>query len=78
MVKIKNYPRLRIVIISQEKHLEIVTLSFKTFDSVDRINVMGKNQIREMENHQKLLAKKGLYFKLYQLQYKDQMSPNLK
>jgi ATP-binding cassette subfamily B protein len=33
---------------------------------------MHKGQLREMGSHQQLLAKRGLYWKLYQLQYKDQ------
>jgi ATP-binding cassette subfamily B protein len=33
---------------------------------------MHKGQLREMGSHQELLAKRGLYWKLYQLQYKDQ------
>jgi ATP-binding cassette subfamily B protein len=38
----------------------------------DKIIVMHKGQIREMGTHQQLLAQRGIYFKLYQLQYKDQ------
>jgi ATP-binding cassette subfamily B protein len=33
---------------------------------------MHKGQVREMGTHQELLAQRGIYFKLYQLQYKDQ------
>jgi ATP-binding cassette subfamily B protein len=38
----------------------------------DKIIVMHKGQVREMGTHQQLLAQRGIYFKLYQLQYKDQ------
>jgi ATP-binding cassette subfamily B protein len=38
----------------------------------DKILVMHKGQLREMGSHQELLAQRGLYWKLYQLQYKDQ------
>jgi ATP-binding cassette subfamily B protein len=38
----------------------------------DTILVMHKAQLREMGTHQELLAQRGLYYKLYQLQYKDQ------
>jgi ATP-binding cassette subfamily B protein len=38
----------------------------------DTILVMHKAQLREMGSHQQLLAERGLYWKLYQLQYKDQ------
>jgi ATP-binding cassette subfamily B protein len=33
---------------------------------------MHKGQLREIGSHQELLAQRGLYWKLYQLQYKDQ------
>jgi ATP-binding cassette subfamily B protein len=33
---------------------------------------MHKGQLRERGTHQQLLAERGLYWKLYQLQYKDQ------
>jgi ATP-binding cassette subfamily B protein len=33
---------------------------------------MHKGQLREMGSHQQLLAARGIYYKLYQLQYKDQ------
>jgi ATP-binding cassette subfamily B protein len=36
---------------------------------------MHKGEIREMGNHQQLLALGGIYSKLYQLQYKDQELP---
>jgi ATP-binding cassette, subfamily B, multidrug efflux pump len=38
----------------------------------ETILVMHKGQLREMGTHQELLAQRGLYWKLYQLQYKDQ------
>jgi ATP-binding cassette subfamily B multidrug efflux pump len=36
---------------------------------------MHKGQVREMGSHQQLLAQRGIYWKLYQLQYKDQEMP---
>jgi ATP-binding cassette subfamily B protein len=33
---------------------------------------MHKGHVREVGTHQQLLAQRGIYFKLYQLQYKDQ------
>ena len=43
-----------------------------TIQDVDRILVMHKGELRETGTHQELLARRGLYFKLYQLQYKEQ------
>jgi ATP-binding cassette subfamily B protein len=34
--------------------------------------VLHKGRVREVGTHQQLLAERGLYYKLYQLQYKDQ------
>lgn len=43
-----------------------------TIQRADRILVMHKGELREQGGHQALLAERGLYWKLYQLQYKDQ------
>ena len=43
-----------------------------TIQDMDRILVLHKGQLREAGSHQELLAQRGIYFKLYQLQYKDQ------
>jgi ATP-binding cassette subfamily B protein len=34
--------------------------------------VLHKGHLRESGTHQELLAARGIYFKLYQLQYRDQ------
>jgi len=39
--------------------------------------VMHKGKVREIGTHQQLLANRGIYWKLYQLQYKDQEVPTL-
>ena len=36
---------------------------------------MHKGKVREIGSHQQLLANRGIYWKLYQLQYKDQEIP---
>jgi ATP-binding cassette subfamily B multidrug efflux pump len=43
-----------------------------TIQDMDRIIVLHKGELREIGTHQELLARRGLYFKLYQLQYKEQ------
>jgi ATP-binding cassette subfamily B protein len=50
----------------------IIAHRLSTIQQADKILVMHKGQLREMGNHQQLLAQRGLYYKLYQLQYKDQ------
>jgi ATP-binding cassette subfamily B protein len=50
----------------------IVAHRLSTIQQADRILVMHKGQLRETGTHQELLGKRGIYWKLYQLQYKDQ------
>lgn len=50
----------------------VIAHRLSTIQNADKIIVMHKGKIRETGNHQELLAKKGIYYKLYQLQYKDQ------
>jgi len=50
----------------------IIAHRLSTIQSCDKIIVMHKGQIREMGAHQELLALKGIYYKLYELQYKEQ------
>jgi ATP-binding cassette subfamily B protein len=50
----------------------IIAHRLSTIQRADKIIVMHKAQLREMGTHQQLLARRGIYYKLYQLQYKDQ------
>jgi ATP-binding cassette subfamily B protein len=50
----------------------LIAHRLSTVQRADTILVMHKAQLREMGTHQELLAQRGLYWKLYQLQYKDQ------
>jgi ATP-binding cassette, subfamily B, multidrug efflux pump len=50
----------------------LIAHRLSTVQRADTILVMHKGQLREMGSHQQLLAQRGLYWKLYQLQYKDQ------
>jgi ATP-binding cassette, subfamily B, multidrug efflux pump len=43
-----------------------------TIQDMDKILVLHKGQLREVGTHQELLAQRGIYYKLYQLQYRDQ------
>jgi ATP-binding cassette subfamily B protein len=50
----------------------LIAHRLSTVQRAEIILVMHKGQLREMGTHQELLAQRGLYWKLYQLQYKDQ------
>jgi len=50
----------------------LIAHRLSTIQSADTILVMHKGTLRERGTHQQLLTQKGLYYKLYQLQYKDQ------
>ncbi|HMH15269.1 MAG TPA: ABC transporter ATP-binding protein [Edaphobacter sp.] len=50
----------------------LIAHRLSTIQTADTILVMHKGQLRERGTHQELLAQRGLYWKLYQLQYKDQ------
>ena len=50
----------------------VIAHRLSTIQKADKIIVMHKGEIREMGTHQNLLSQKGIYYKLYQLQYKEQ------
>lgn len=50
----------------------IIAHRLSTIQRADRIFVMHKGELRESGTHQQLLAQRGIYYRLYQLQYKDQ------
>ncbi|MBN1447701.1 MAG: ATP-binding cassette domain-containing protein, partial [Bacteroidetes bacterium] len=50
----------------------VIAHRLSTIQNADTILVMHKGQIRERGNHQELLAMRGIYYRLYQLQYKEQ------
>ena len=45
-----------------------------TIQDMDQILVLHKGELREVGTHQELFARRGIYYRLYQLQYKDQES----
>ena len=53
----------------------VIAHRLSTVQRADKIIVMHKGRVREMGTHQQLLAQRGIYYKLYQLQYKDQEIP---
>ena len=50
----------------------VIAHRLSTIQNASKIVVMHKGRVREVGTHQELLQKRGIYFKLYQLQYKDQ------
>jgi ATP-binding cassette subfamily B protein len=50
----------------------VIAHRLSTIQSVDEILVMHKGRIRERGRHADLIAQRGMYWTLYQLQYKDQ------
>jgi ATP-binding cassette subfamily B protein len=50
----------------------VIAHRLSTIQNADNIIVLHKGEIKETGTHQELLAKRGIYYKLYQLQYKEQ------
>jgi ATP-binding cassette subfamily B multidrug efflux pump len=50
----------------------VIAHRLSTIQHANRILVFHKGKLREQGSHQELLALRGIYYRLYQLQYKDQ------
>jgi ATP-binding cassette subfamily B protein len=50
----------------------VIAHRLSTIQNADRILVLHKGRLREQGTHQQLLLQRGIYYRLYQLQYKDQ------
>jgi len=50
----------------------VIAHRLSTVQRADQILVLHKGRLRERGPHQQLLALRGIYYKLYQLQYRDQ------
>ena len=50
----------------------VVAHRLSTIQHADNIIVLSHGEIVESGNHQKLLSNKGYYYKLYELQFKNQ------
>ena len=55
--------------LTQNRTTIVIAHRLSTIQHADMIIVLHKGRIREMGNHQELLAKRGIYYNLYQLQY---------
>jgi ABC-type multidrug transport system fused ATPase/permease subunit len=47
----------------------VVAHRLSTIEHADRIVVLHKGKVREIGRHEDLMAQRGLYYRLYQLQY---------
>jgi ATP-binding cassette subfamily B protein len=52
----------------------VIAHRLSTIQKADRILVLHKGRLREQGTHQELLAQRGIYYRLYLLQYRDQPS----
>ena len=53
----------------------VIAHRLSTIQNASKIIVMHKGRVREVGTHQELIERRGIYYKLYQLQYKDQELP---
>ncbi len=54
------------------KTLVVIAHRLSTLKNMDRIIVLDKGKVAEIGSHKKLISKKGLYYKMWQAQYKDE------
>jgi ATP-binding cassette subfamily B protein len=50
----------------------VIAHRLSTIQNASKIVVLHKGHVREVGSHQELLQRRGIYYKLYELQYKDQ------
>ncbi len=58
------------------KHRTAIVIAHRlsTIQSMDKIVVLHKGRVREVGTHQQLLRKRGIYYKLYRLQYQGPLA----
>lgn len=61
-------------VVLENRTAVVIAHRLSTIQHMDQIVVMHKGKIREQGTHQHLLRKRGLYYKLYQLQYQGRRS----
>jgi len=52
----------------------VIAHRLSTILNADKIIVIHRGEVRERGTHEQLVAQGGIYYKLYQLQYKDQLA----
>lgn len=68
----ETYVQNALLNISKGRTTLIVAHRLSTIQHADQIIVMHKGRVQEIGNHQQLLEKKGYYYRLYQMQFKEQ------
>ena len=58
--------------VTKDRTTLVIAHRLSTIQHADKIIVLHKGEVAEMGTHQELLARGGLYYKLYQLQYMSQ------
>ncbi|HOP06511.1 MAG TPA: ABC transporter ATP-binding protein [candidate division Zixibacteria bacterium] len=53
----------------------VIAHRLSTIEKADKIIVLHHGQLREMGKHHELLQQRGIYYRLYQMQYKKQAAP---
>ncbi len=60
-----------LAVVMENRTAIVIAHRLSTIQHMDQIVAMHKGVLREMGSHQQLLRKRGLYYKLYQLQYQQ-------
>ncbi|MEE9548899.1 MAG: hypothetical protein V3W08_00690, partial [Candidatus Binatia bacterium] len=63
-----------LVKIMKDRTCLVIAHRLSTIRHVDRIIVLHKGEVREIGSHAELLEKRGIYYRLYQLQYEREES----
>lgn len=58
----------------KERTSIIIAHRLSTIERADKIIVLHHGQVKEIGRHEELLKQKGLYYKLHQMQFKDQIA----
>jgi ATP-binding cassette, subfamily B, multidrug efflux pump len=67
--------RAALKVLMQGRTTVAIAHRLSTIQDMDKILVLHKGALREVGTHQELLAQRGIYYKLYQLQFKDVATP---
>jgi ATP-binding cassette subfamily B multidrug efflux pump len=66
-----------ITLLTQNRTSIIIAHRLATIQNADKIIVMDKGEIVEMGNHQELLKQNGQYKRLFELQFKEEITKTI-